>query len=203
MKIGPKYKIARKLGGGIFEKTQTAKFALADQKKKAASKKFARPKSGFGLQLAEKQKVKYVYGLTTKQLGRYVHAVLDSKSKTPAEDLYKNLELRLDNIVLKAGLAKTRFQARQIVSHGHITIDGKRVTIPSLSVEEKHTISVRESRKSSPLFMDFEGRAKDVIVPDWIKVDPKTMTIKIKGSATYKAGETPFDLQEIIQSFKG
>jgi hypothetical protein len=51
--------------------------------------------------------------------------------------------------------------------------------------------------------MDFEGRAKDVIVPDWIKVDPKTMTIKIKGSATYKAGETPFDLQEIIQSFKG
>mgnify|MGYP003490101850 FL=1 len=109
----------------------------------------------------------------------------------------------MDNIVLKAGLAKTRFQARQIVSHGHITIDGKRVTIPSLSVEEKHTISVRESRKSSPLFMDFEGRAKDVIVPDWIKVDPKTMTIKIKGSSTYKAGDTPFDLQEIIQSFKG
>ncbi len=114
MKIGPKYKIARRLGAAVFEKTQTAKFALAEQKKKAQGEgKFQRPKSVFGAQLIEKQRVKYTYGLTEKQLSRRVREIIAKGAQNTAELVYKHLESRLDSVVFRAGFAKTRFQARQ------------------------------------------------------------------------------------------
>lgn len=201
MKIGPKYKIARKLGASVFEKTQSQKFALAEQKKKEG-KKFSRAKTGFASQLFEKQRVKYTYGLSEKQLANYVKEIIKSKSKSPAKDLYIKLEKRLDNIVLRSGLAKTRYQARQMVSHGHFQVNGKKVTIPSMSISEKDTIKVKDSKKDKGLYLDYSERFNDVIVPEWIKVDPKTFTINTKGLPNYKPTELHFDLQEVIQSFK-
>lgn len=203
MKIGPKYKIARRLGAAVFEKTQSPKFALAEQKKNANNKKFQRgSRTTFAIQLIEKQRVKYTYGVSEKQLRNYVKEIITSKSSAPAEALYQKLEKRLDSVVLRSGLAKTRYQARQMVSHGHITINGKKVTIPSITVSEKTNISVKESKKDSPLYADFEERFKEITVPTWIVVDPKTMSISIKGEPTYNPTELAFDLQEVIQSFK-
>ena len=200
MKIRSKYKIARRLGPAVFEKTQTQKFAVSEQKKNKAPK-FGRSRTNYNLQLIEKQRVRFTYGMTEKQLRKYVVEVLKLKTNTPADSLYEKLERRLDNIVLKSGFAKTRFQAKQMVSHGHILVDGKRTTVPSMEISDKRVLSVKESKKNSPLYLDLEERSKNTIVPAWLSVDPKTMTIKLKGSPTYKPTEQAFDLLAVIQFY--
>ncbi len=107
MKIGPKFKIAKRLGP-IFEKTQTQKFALA-QERAEKNKKRGRGRGGteFGKQLLEKQKIRLTYGITEKQFGNYVKEAMTIKDVTPAEALHRFLELRLDNVVYRLGLAPT------------------------------------------------------------------------------------------------
>ncbi len=203
MKIGPKYKIARRLGAAVFEKTQTAKFALSEQKKKAQSEgKFQRPKSVFGAQLIEKQRVKYTYGLTEKQLSRRVREIIAKGASNTAELVYKHLESRLDSVIFRAGFAKTRFQARQMASHGHISVNGVKCTIPSMIVTEKDKIAVTQSKRNSALYADFETRHKEVVVPAWIVADAKNLTIALKGEPVYKAEGLHFDLAAIIQAYK-
>jgi small subunit ribosomal protein S4 len=201
MKIGPKYKIARRLGASVFEKTQTAKFTLSEQKKKG-NRGFKRAPSNYGMQLIEKQRVKYTYGISDKQLGNYIKHVIESGSKNPAEDLYKRLETRLDTVLLRAGMAKTRYQARQAAAHGHFQVNGQKVTIPSMQIKEGDEITLRESKKESPLYLNYAEDAKDLMIPTWVIVDPKKMSISIKGEPTYTRSELSFDLLEVIQFFK-
>jgi small subunit ribosomal protein S4 len=202
MKVGPKYKIARRLGAAVFEKTQTAKFAASEQKKNAGKRRFGRARSNYGMQLIEKQRVKYTYGISDKQLGNYIKAIVESGSKNSAEDLYRKLESRLDSIVLRSGMAKTRYQARQAVSHGHFQVNGKKSTVPSMHISEKDEITLRESKKESPLYIEYPEAIKDINVPTWIVADPKKFTIKLKGEPTYNPTELAFDLLEVIQFFK-
>jgi small subunit ribosomal protein S4 len=201
MKIGPKYKIARRLGAAVFEKTQTAKFTLSEQKKNKY-KGFRRNRSNYGLQLIEKQRVKYTYGLTDKQLTNYIKSVIQSGSKNPAEDLFKKLETRLDSIVLRSGMAKTRYQARQAVSHGHFQVNGKKSTVPSMQIKESDDIVLRESKQSSQLYLGYADYFKDVTIPTWIIADPKKFSLKLKGEPKYNPTELAFDLLEVIQFFK-
>ena len=128
MRIGPQYKIARRLGAPIFEKTQTAKFALSQEKK--FKNKRGRPKTDFGLQMAEKQKARFFYGITEKQFKNYVRKVLDDSKVAPASGLFSVLESRLDNVVWRAGLAPTHRAARLVVAHGHILVNSKRTYTP-------------------------------------------------------------------------
>jgi small subunit ribosomal protein S4 len=116
MKIGPKYKIAKRLGAPVFEKTQTQKFAVSEARG-ARMKKGGRPggASDYKKQHIEKQKMRFVYGITEKQLRRYVDEAL-LRNTSPIADLVGRLESRLDNVVHKLGLAKTRRLARQIVA---------------------------------------------------------------------------------------
>jgi small subunit ribosomal protein S4 len=200
MKIGPKYKIARRLGAAVFEKTQTAKFTLSEQKKKP--KKWSRSRTNYATQLLEKQKVRFSYGLTEKQLRKYVKEVIESNSKNPAEDIYANLEKRLDSIILRSGLAKTRFQARQAASHGHFRVNGKKVTVPSMKISEKDIITLSESKKESPLYITFAEAFKEITVPAWISVDPKTYTLQLKSNPAYSSTEFPFDLLALLQFYK-
>src|SRR5690606_30165190 len=148
MKIGPKYKIARRLGAPVFEKTQSQKYALSLARKERTSKGRPRAKSDYGKQLIEKQKARFSYGLTEKQFRGYVDKSLSAKS--PAQKLFSLLETRLDYTVFRAGLAKTRAQARQAVSHGHITVGGRRVTIPSILLTEGDVIGIRPGSAASP-----------------------------------------------------
>jgi small subunit ribosomal protein S4 len=203
MKIGPKYKIARRLGAAVFEKTQSAKFTVAEQKKLQNQKRgYKRAPSNYGMQLIEKQRVKYTYGISQKQLGNYIKQVAASGSKNPATDLYKKLETRLDTVLLRSGMAKTRFQARQAASHGHFTVNGRKATIPSMQIKKTDEIVLKEAKRESPLYMEYPEYFKNANIPTWVAADPKTFSIKIIGEPTYNPTGLAFDLLEVIQFFK-
>ncbi len=199
MKIGPKYKIARRLGAPIFEKTQSQKYALSLSRKEKNGKVPQRPKSEFGRQLIEKQKAKFSYGVTEKQFAKYVKEALNSVE--PLQTLFRSLELRLDNILYRSGFAKTRAQGRQIASHGHAVVKTRRVTIPSMKLAVDTVVSVREGSASSPLFGEIEERIKTVAVPAWLTVNGAKKETKVTGLPVYTPGENVFDLGAVLEFY--
>jgi small subunit ribosomal protein S4 len=201
MQIRKKYKIARRLGSGVFEKTQTAKYAVRAEKR-SVSLAGVRGKSVYGIQLLEKQKVRFTYGITAKQLKNYVKAIITSKVKNPEAKLYDTLESRLDSVVLRSGLASTRQQARQIVTHGHMRINNKKTTVPSIQVKKGDVVTVKESKRVKPLFSNFKEKSKETQVPAWITVDASNFTVTINGNPEYKAVNVPFNLGEVMQFYK-
>lgn len=199
MKIGPKYKIARRLGAPIFEKTQTQKYALSLSRKEKNGKVPQRPKSEFGRQLVEKQKARFSYGISEKQFAKYVKEAL--RSGEPLQKLFQSLELRLDNILYRSGFAKTRAQGRQIAAHGHAVVRGKRVTIPSMKLALDSIVTVREGSASSPLFGEVEERMKTITVPAWLAVNGEKREAKVIGLPVYTPGENIFDLNMVLEFY--
>jgi small subunit ribosomal protein S4 len=175
-----KYKLCRRLGVGIYEKCQTAKFAQSEPVKKG--KKGGR-RSDFGNQLIEKQKVRFMYGVREKQFSNYVKYAMEhgKKGVSPADLVFKQLEQRLDNAVYRLGFAHTRALARQMVSHGHFTVNGKKLTIPSYALKQGDVIAIREGSKSSKLFTDVATKLKAVKKPDWFTYDDSAVTAKVSG----------------------
>lgn len=110
-------------------------------------------RSGYGLILLEKQKLKFIYGIMERQMRRYAREAIASKND-PQVELLQRLESRLDNIVYRLGLAKTREQARQLVNHGHILVDAKKVSIPSYSLKAGQVIAVKDKLMLKALFKD-------------------------------------------------
>jgi len=199
MKIGPKYKIARRLGAPVFEKTQTQKFVLRSERKKVVRMK--RPKSEFGLQLNEKQKARFTYAVSEKQFRNYVKEALSKKSNHPAQILFSLLESRLDNVVARIGLSTTRLGARQMASHGHIMVNGKRNTIPSRRLRIGDIISIRPASLNKPLFANMEENIKNTTTPSWIKFDINKKTAEIIGSPQLAGSDVMFDLNAVIEFY--
>ncbi len=199
MKIGPRYKLARRLGVSIFEKTQTPRYALSLSRKEKNDQMPTRPKSEFGKQLIEKQKARFSYGITEKQFAKYVKKSLTSTN--PTQKLFQYLELRLDNVLYRSGLAKTRLQARQMASHGHTTVNGRRVTIPSIELREGDVVGVREGSKKSTLFTSAEERNKNFTSPEWIMVNSEKMEVKVLGKPSYDIGQNVFDLGAVMEFY--
>ncbi len=199
MKIGPKFKIAKRLGAPIFEKTQTQKFAVS-QARAGRKLKHGGMMSDYKRQLLEKQKMRLSYGLTEKQLRRYVDEALE-KSSQPTSLLMERLETRLDNTVYRIGLAKTRRMARQMVSHGHITVNSTKSTIPSQKVRVGDIISVREGSKSAGLFTNFGEKAEVSNLPSWLTFDQKKMTASVTGMPQYNAAEYLFDPEQVFEFY--
>ncbi len=198
MKIGPKFKIARRLGAPVFEKTQTQKYALNLEKK---SKKSMKPKSEFGIQMNEKQKARFVYGLSESQFSGYVKTALAKKSLNPVELIYNLLELRLDNIVYRLGFSPTRAGARQAVSHGHISVNGKRVTIPSMHLRTGDKISITGRSLNKGLFKDLDERNTTTSLPSWLKLDTSKRGAEVIGVPTYNKTENMFDLNTVVEFY--
>lgn len=203
MKIGPKYKICKRLGSGVFDKCQTHKFALVEErnKKKRSSSKRPRQMSEYGKQLIEKQKMRYTYGIAEKQLTRYVKEALAKKDVKPATVLIENLESRLDNVVYRLGLANSRQMSRQMVSHGHITVGGRKVTIPSYRVSKDMKIGVREGSRGSVLFTDLSEKLRDHRNPSWISFNEKSLEGEIKGKPTVDPTELLFDVSSVFEFY--
>lgn len=199
MKIGPRYKIARRLGGNVFDKTQSQKFALRSTKKDSVKKKKAG--SDFSLQLIEKQKARFTYGLNERQFKNMVSTVLKKKGSNMNESLVQALEVRLDNVVYRIGLAKSRQAARQLVSHGHIDVNGKKVTIPSYKVSVGEVITIRERSKKKVVFNDLNEKMKDVRVPSWISFDLEKKIAKIQGLPKIPANELSFNVSSIFEYY--
>ena len=130
--------------------------------------------SEYGMQLKEKQKVKFVYGVLEKQFHKYYLKAAAMKGVT-GDNLLRLLETRLDNVVFRLGLAKTRRMARQIVVHGHVRVNGQKVDIPSYSVKVGDVITLRERSREQPIFKPLrEGTG--VVTPKWLTFDAPTLT---------------------------
>ena len=176
MKVVAKYKMCRRLGTGVFEKCQTQKYVLSETKKSRPAKG-KRPKaiSGYGAQLIEKQKVRFSYGLSERQLGNYVEKATTAKGVPAVDRLYQELETRLDNVVYRLGFASSRRFARQLVSHGHFTVNGIKSTIPSQQIRIGDKIAVRDGSRKSVVFADFVTKVKDYTWPNWLKFVPESL----------------------------
>lgn len=204
MKTGPRYKICKRLGSSVFEKCQTQKFVLSEARKSAVRKttgRRPRAASDYGKQLLEKQRARLTYGLTEKQLVRYVREAVSLKGADAATVLLQTLEARLDNVVYRLGLAPTRRAARQMVSHGHIRVNTGRATIPSHRLAEGDTISIREGSRESVLFSELTESLKERTLPVWLTFDEKKLEGSIKSSPTKETVETQLDLTVILEFY--
>ena len=134
--------------------------------------------SEYLLQLQEKQKAKYTYGVLERQFRRYYAEANRLPGKT-GDNLVVLLESRLDNVIYRAGLANTRRQARQLVSHGHFTVNGKKINVPSFRVTQYDIIDVRERSQKMEWFEEAQDRLVDANVPAWLQVVPDTLRILV------------------------
>lgn len=199
MKIGPKFKIAKRLGAPIFEKTQTQKFQLAEAR---GGKRRSRPgqMSDYKRQLLEKQKMRFTYGVSEKQFRRYVDEAVQ-KSHQPIGMLMARLESRLDNVAYRLGLAKTRQMARQMAAHGHLCINGRKMTIPSHKVCVGDVVSVRDGSKNSGLFDTLTDSHEKAGVPAWLTFDVKKLEGTMTALPTYEPSETLFDPEQVLEYY--
>ena len=149
-----------------------------DKESNKNPKQSRRKQSEYGLQLTEKQKVKFIYGVLEKQFRKY-YVMATKRNGITGEMLLQILESRLDNVVYRLGLANTRREARQLVNHGHITLNGKKADIPSILVKPGDVIAVREKSRSSVRIKEIvETNAKKVI-PSWLDMNRDTLTGKV------------------------
>ncbi|MDQ2932872.1 MAG: 30S ribosomal protein S4 [bacterium] len=199
MKIGPRYKKARYLGAPVFSKTQTPKYALRAQNKAKTMKRRGK-KSEYGLQLLEKQKARYSYGVSGGQFTNYVKKALQAQGDN-SKNLISLLEARLDNVVLRAGFTQARAAARQMVAHGHIVVNGKNVNIPSYHVKVGDVLTIREGSKKKVIFSKLDEALKANTAPAWLKVDGEKKEIKIEGEPVADKTELLFNVGSVLEFY--
>ncbi len=195
MQSRPKYKIARRYGPELFEKTNTQKFALREAQRDG---KKMRGRSDYGIQLAEKQKARFLYGISDRQLAVYARRAL-LKRGAAAGDLFMSLETRLDNIAYRVGLATTRSGARQLVSHGHLTVGGRRSTIPSRAVRVGEVVAVRAASAQKKLWPE-EKEANTT--PEWLVYDKEKRAISVSNMPELRRDELPFRIDAVLEFYK-
>lgn len=200
MKTVKKYKICRRLGSGVFAKCQTSKFTMSEAKHAQAKKgKRPKPMSSFGTQFIEKQKVRFTYGISEKQFANLIKESIAYKGRPATDVLFELLERRLDNVVFRMGLAHTRRLSRQMVSHGHITVNGVKSTVPSQRIKTGDIIAVREGSKGSTLFVDLDKKLKDYIYPNWLKFDVSQLKGNVEGKLDNTEGY--LDLNTVLEFY--
>ena len=159
-----------------------------------------RKKSEYAMQLQEKQKVKFVYGVLEKQFRGYYEKAERMPGKA-GDNLLIQLERRLDNVVFRLGYAATRREARQMVNHGHFTVDGKKVNIPSYQVKPGMVITLKESSRSIERFkLNLEANAYHVI-PKWLDFDAANMVGKVVAAPTREDIDLPIEEHLIVELY--
>ncbi|MCK5286084.1 MAG: 30S ribosomal protein S4 [Candidatus Pacebacteria bacterium] len=201
MIIKTKYKLCRRLGASLFEKTQTQKYALSEARKSGnRTQKRKKMPSQYGLQLIEKQKLRFSYGIREKQLSRYVKEAMAQKAKSPADFLYNRLESRLDNVIYRLGLAPTRAMARQLVSHGHIVVNGKKLSVASYKTKVGDKIEIRKGSQEKAVFTDLQDKIKNTTSVNWLSFDIKKKEGKVIGEPKLESQEI-FDFKIILEFY--
>lgn len=200
--IKSKYKIAKRLGAAVFEKTQTQKFALSEARSPVKKTRGGRGGgSDYGRQLLEKQRVRFTYGISERQLSNYAEVAYTAPD--PSLSLHRALETRADNAVYRAGFAPTRRAARQMVSHGHILVNAKRITTPSYRLQKGDTLTVREGSRVSPLFTTLaETKGENPrAIPQWLSVDINLLSAKVEGEPSYNHIEVGLDYATVFEFY--
>jgi small subunit ribosomal protein S4 len=152
------------------------------------------------LQLREKQKARRVYGVLEKQFRRYYEEAVGKQGKT-GEELLRILESRLDNVIYRAGYAKSRDMARQLVKHGHITVNGRKVDIPSYRVSEHDIVEVREKSRELTPFVVAAAEAGSKIVPAWLEAIPTQMKVLVHNLPARANIDTQVQEQLIVELY--
>ncbi len=204
MKSKQSYKVCRRLGAGVYDKCQTQKYTLSEARhSKNFRSKMRRNISDFGKQLLEKQRVRFAYGITERQLRRYVEEANRASllGTNPKLRMIEQLEMRLDNVVYRMGLAPTRRAARQMVSHGHIQVGDVRTTVPSRTVSEGEVVALRDRTKKLPIMENIKKNIDDVTLPTWISFDIKKLEGKVTARPSVENTEMPGDVGSILEYY--
>ena len=197
-RIVPKHKLCRKYGEKLCDSVKcplTKRAYPAGQH--GQSKKRAKV-SGYGKQLLEKQKVKKIYGILERQFSNYVEEASKKVGDT-SKILLNYLEARLDNVVYRLGLASSRAAARQVVNHGHVTVNGQKVDIASYRVKVGQVVALSDRAKKKKLFEGISEKLQKVEAPAWLGLDSKTAGGKVLNTPTV---ENPnFNPKAIIEFY--
>ena len=174
---GPREKIARRFGVALFGPSKALEVRNFPPGQHGA-RNTRRKMSDYGTALAEKQKLRHTYGVLEKQFRRFFSEAVRRKGVTGTQ-LLQMLEQRLDNVVYRLGFANTRFAARQMVGHGHVTLNGKPVDIPSCQVKPGDVVAVKSSARSQQLANRFLDLTQGAVVPDWLTADRDKLSGKV------------------------
>jgi small subunit ribosomal protein S4 len=193
---GPKHKIARREGVNLLDKTSASLQRRLNIPPGVHGRKRKRRLSEYGLQLREKQKAKAIYGMLEKQFRRLVDTVSRQKGDTE-ELLLSLLETRLDNVVYRLGFAKTRYMSRQMVTHGHVKVNGKKMSIPSYQVKEKDVIGVSDKMQKNPDIMKLMSEEQNIL-PFLSKDGNQGKLVRLPKREDI---EVPFNTRQIIEYY--
>ncbi len=171
-----------------------------DKKSTRELKRSNRKMSEYGLQLREKQKAKFIYGVLEKPFRNYYKKADRMKGQT-GENLMVILESRLDNVVFRLGFARTRREARQIVDHKHILVNGKQVNIPSYLVKAGDVIEIKEQCKSSQRYKDIAEATGGRLVPEWLESDLEALKGTVKELPSREVIDVPVDEMLIVELY--
>ena len=171
-----------------------------DKKSNRPLKRSNRKMSEYGLQLREKQKAKFIYGVLEKPFLNYFKKA-DQMSGMTGENLMVLLESRLDNVVFRLGFARTRREARQIVDHKQVLVNGKQVNIPSYLIKAGDVIEIKEGKKSSQRYKDIVEVTGGRLVPEWLESDIENLKGTVKELPTREAIDVPVDEMMIVELY--
>ncbi|MBT6068160.1 30S ribosomal protein S4 [Candidatus Peregrinibacteria bacterium] len=198
---GAKAKLCRRIGINLFGSPKYDKILTKKGYPPGVHgrSKFSK-KSEYGKQLEEKQKARFMFNTSEKQFKKYYEKA-DKMPGVTGEELLRLLERRADNVIFRAGFAITRFQSRQMVSHGLFNLNGRRIDVPSINIREGDVLEIRERSKKSKLFEDTLTANEKYKVPGWLEVDPKKMTITIKRLPEKDELEQSINSQLIVEFY--
>ena len=171
-----------------------------DKKSNRQLKRSNRKMSEYGLQLRKKQKAKFIYGVLEKPFRNYFEKAQRMNGMT-GDNLMILLESRLDNVVFRMGFARTRREARQIVDHKHVLVNGKQVNIPSYLIKAGDTVEIKEAKKSSPRYKEIVEVTGGRMVPDWLEVDQENLKGTVKELPAREAIDVPVDEMLIVELY--
>ena len=200
---GPVCRLCRREGMKLFLKGEKCLTKCTFEKRSSPPgmhQQRRRKVSDFALQLREKQKARRIYGVLEKQMRNTFDAAAEEKGAT-GETLLQNLERRLDNAIYRSGFAKSRSQARQLVSHGHIQVNGRTSKTPSYQVEAGDTLAVKESSRSSNYFKEAVNWAKTQTRPGWLETDPEAFTARVLSLPTREQIEAQINTQLVVEHY--
>ncbi|WP_298817138.1 30S ribosomal protein S4 [Chloroflexus sp.] len=200
--IGPVGKVSRRLGVGITEKGQRILNKRPDPPGQHGAAARRRQSSDYGTQLLEKQKAKFIYGVLERQFRRLFEQA-SRRSGVTGEYLLSLLERRLDNVVYRLGFATTRAQARQLVNHGHIVVDGRKTNIPSYTVKVGQVIAVRPQSRSRTYFKNLvdSGVLNKHRAPEWLRLNPAELSGTVVSLPRREDAEANINEQLIVEFY--
>ena len=204
--IGPVCRLCRREGMKLFlkgERCYTEKCAIEKRNvppgQHGPSRRRAKV-AGYGIQLREKQKVKRTYGVLETQFRRYFEAA-DRQKGVTGELLLQSLERRLDNVIYRVGFSTSRAQARQLVRHGHFTVNGKKVDIPSYAVRQGDTVAIRQGSVENASIKHAQEEVKGRGVPEWLTIEASGSSARISSLPTRQQINLPVQEQLIVELY--